>query len=515
MHNLFLTNLCNSRCPYCFARGKLKHRMEDCREEDFLSLEDARVAARFFKERGPVSFLGGEPTCHPRFREITELFLGDGYEIFLFTNGLFGEKTRRFLQTKEKIYHIFNVNAPGQYAGDGRQTVQDNVQALRQSVNSLAVTLYEADASYDHIVRMVKEHGIKAVKIGVAAPSDDNRNRRVPLEEKHRLARALAGLVTELSGLGVLTYGECEKLKPCMFDEESESRMRASRWKGSLFINKHCREGGNIDIGPDLTVWRCYSFPESLGKKLTDFASPEEMREYSRRKYEPLLFDYFALDECYECEYAIEKQCDGGCLLRKYRNYKRRERHFHDRCYAPLFGAADAKRVVSLYESPETAELANLDGVRRRDPGATVLATDCDLLVTDALHHFDPLNVTLYRVEPEVRLFPSRTEVYGVWMDGEGKPEIRRWRKTRPIADESFLSEPCLLYETDQREVRWREETMTAPAERRAELMIFYTVHDKGEEIFRSTDSEGFVWRHPAEAGETFQMRSHVRIETP
>jgi radical SAM protein with 4Fe4S-binding SPASM domain len=514
MHNIFLTNLCNNHCPYCFAGGKLKHGIADCTERDFLSLDDAHLVARFFKGKGPINFLGGEPTCHPRFREITELFLGEGFEIFLFTNGLFDTDTRRFLQSKDKVYPIFNVNEPGQYTGSGRQTVDENVRGLRRNVNSLAVTLFDTSPRCDHIVRMVEEHGIRAVKLGIAAPSDDDRNRRVSLEKRRHLARPLADLVTALSRRDVITYGECEKLKPCMVDSGTEAQVRASRWKGSLFTNQHCRRGGNIDIGPDLTVWRCYSFPASLGKKLTDFASPEEMRECSRRKYQPLLFDYFALDQCYDCEHALERHCDGGCLQRKYRNYEQRERYFHDRCYAGVFRTADGKHVLSLYESPDITELANLHGAKGPGLRATGLAEDCDLLVTDAVHHFQPLQVTLLPVAPSVRLFPDSVRVYGVWVEGEGMPMIRRWRKTLPVAGGSFLSTPVLLYETDHRNVYWREETMTAPIERRAELMIFYTARYEGEEIFRSTASHGFVWRHPAEAGEVFRMTSHVETET-
>ena len=84
MSNLYLTFLCNNRCSYCFLMGKLKHNIADCVPADFLSLEDARIAAEFFRDDSEISFLGGEPTLR-----MDVLDLADQIFPFLdiFTNG--------------------------------------------------------------------------------------------------------------------------------------------------------------------------------------------------------------------------------------------------------------------------------------------------------------------------------------------------------------------------------------------------------------------------------------------
>lgn len=316
MNNLFLTTLCNGRCPYCFGQGRLKHRERDCAPGDFLSLPDARAAASFFRATGEISFLGGEPTLHPRFREICGLFLEAGFKIFLFTNGKFDRETRDYLRGRDGVFSVVNVNEPASYRAGEWEALCANLSALRGRINSLALTFYRPGQPFEHVVDLARRFGVKAVKIGVAAPNRDGGNRSVPFEKKRLLVGTFLDLVAALGRAGIISCGECEKFKPCMIDHPARQQIRLSGWQGALFINKQCRQGGNLDVGPDLTVYRCFSFPESLGKKLTDFSSPAEMREYSRKKYEKYFFKYYPLEACRDCEYALRRECEGGCLTR-------------------------------------------------------------------------------------------------------------------------------------------------------------------------------------------------------
>jgi hypothetical protein len=317
MNNLYLTFLCDNHCPYCFLMGKLKHDIRDCIPSDILSLEDARIAAEFFREDREISFLGGEPTLHPGFREIADLFLAQGFTIFLFSNGLFDDTIRDYLGGSERIYPVFNINEPGCYSPDAWNRIHRNLDALQGRINSLAISIYRTGQDTGYLLELVRRYRVKAVKIGLAAPAGGGMNECVPFHDRHLLASPLVELVERLGAEGVLTYGECEKLKPCMLDHSMKERLLAAGWRGAVYINSQCRIGGNIDIAPDLTVWRCLSFPESLGRKLTDFDSPGSVRRFSAEKYDELLFHRYPAKACDDCGYALRHECEGGCLVRK------------------------------------------------------------------------------------------------------------------------------------------------------------------------------------------------------
>lgn len=81
---LEITQACNLRCPTCYA---------DAHGHDFMSLEEAKERLdSFFRVQPRLDMLmlsGGEPTIHPRFREILELALSYPIgRILVNTNGL-------------------------------------------------------------------------------------------------------------------------------------------------------------------------------------------------------------------------------------------------------------------------------------------------------------------------------------------------------------------------------------------------------------------------------------------
>ena len=69
-----------------------------------------------------------------------------------------------------------------------------------------------------------------------------------------------------------------------------------------------------IDIGPDLSIWRCFGTSKIFNKKLSDFRSFEEICDYYQRVSRIYQFKYFPLKECETCQHAKEKRCQGGCI---------------------------------------------------------------------------------------------------------------------------------------------------------------------------------------------------------
>ncbi len=254
MNNLYLTLACDGGCPYCFLKGKLQDTGHDGGRDGIsglneLSLSDAVTTAEFFREDGRISFLGGEPTLHSRFRSITDIFLSRGFRIFLFSNCRFDIQTAEYLHERENIFFVFNIAEPSTYSSTVWRRIEANLQLLRNRINSLAISIHGLKQDTGYIVELATRFGVKAVKIGVAAPSGTGRNEFIPLSRRHLVAEPLVRLVEALGRESVMSYGECEKLKPCMLDRDQAMRMKASGWKGSVYINRQCRTGGNIEIG--------------------------------------------------------------------------------------------------------------------------------------------------------------------------------------------------------------------------------------------------------------------------
>ena len=62
--NLFITNLCNSACPYCCVRDWITH---DSETAQYMSFRDLGRVIEVLKRSGidSVRLLGGEPMLHP------------------------------------------------------------------------------------------------------------------------------------------------------------------------------------------------------------------------------------------------------------------------------------------------------------------------------------------------------------------------------------------------------------------------------------------------------------------
>lgn len=85
--NLWLTNRCNLSCYFCPV---VTHSGEPRTELNFEFIESfLDKASSIFPKLSVVTFSGGEPLIHSRFLKILEIVKLRGYDIELFTNGVF------------------------------------------------------------------------------------------------------------------------------------------------------------------------------------------------------------------------------------------------------------------------------------------------------------------------------------------------------------------------------------------------------------------------------------------
>ena len=105
--NILLTNYCNESCGFCFA----KQLMKDGDKKE-ISLKEYSNLLDYFERNGSkaVYLLGGEPTLHSNFKKVIEMSHKRGFEIELFTNGIFSDDTKEFLVENAEKIRVFHIN---------------------------------------------------------------------------------------------------------------------------------------------------------------------------------------------------------------------------------------------------------------------------------------------------------------------------------------------------------------------------------------------------------------------
>lgn len=78
-----ITKTCNLACDHCFIQSQSVPR-------EFPTLDQLRVLRDELREARPIKLYltGGEPTMHPSFAEVVELFVQEPYDLTVFTNGM-------------------------------------------------------------------------------------------------------------------------------------------------------------------------------------------------------------------------------------------------------------------------------------------------------------------------------------------------------------------------------------------------------------------------------------------
>lgn len=103
---LYISGSCNLACHHCWIEPDFQ---ADNRNGKFLKLEFVKKALREAKPLGlqSVKLTGGEPTIHPRFREIVDHIESQDIGMILETNGiLIDDEMARFLKSKKHLRFV-------------------------------------------------------------------------------------------------------------------------------------------------------------------------------------------------------------------------------------------------------------------------------------------------------------------------------------------------------------------------------------------------------------------------
>ena len=311
MPQILLTDYCNRRCPYCFARDRLSdHERTDMRFEDFVRVIDFLVDSGEKEAR----LLGGEPTLHPDFVLFYMHVVQRGLRVMTFTNGCTPAATVDELCAQavpERTHFVVNVNSP-----EDREDGEDEKQAYffnnLAPVAGVGFNMYRAGLDPTFLFDIIERYELcPDIRVGLAHPIIGAENRFLPPADFRRAHKQLADLARVCDERGVRLTLDCGFTLCNFTDDELGVLVRAQ-------VDLYTACGPIIDIGPNLDAWPCFPLSNLKPARLEDFDTVQQLKEFfyaevsnavMRERGHRGLFT-----ECMACRYRERGGCTGGCL---------------------------------------------------------------------------------------------------------------------------------------------------------------------------------------------------------
>jgi len=316
MVNLLITMRCNRSCSYCFAKEKI-HSYSGLAHHRDITLHDLDKALDFLARSGcdSLQLAGGEPTIHPEFDEILIRILRRDMNVNLLSNALWNpEKNELFSKISPvKLGFLLNIDHPDTYRPTEWARIEENLLALEDRGNvTLSFNIFEREPRCEYIFDLASKHGFTNLRLSFSMPVvfDKVKNVYLPIEEYKALTPFVVDFVRKAETLG--TEVRMDNTVPiCMFSKDELAELLL---KGVIEPRRNLTCFPAVDIGPDLSLWRCFGTSGLFNMRLEEFKSLSEVYEYFERMFRPYQFKIFPMKECYECRYARESLCQGGCI---------------------------------------------------------------------------------------------------------------------------------------------------------------------------------------------------------
>jgi len=322
--NLYLTNLCTGRCPYCCLK---EWTTRDKGSAQFMSLPDLDRVIKWLRDSNItfVQLIGGEPMMHPNIAEVVRRLLRNGIHVrTVLTNGLADAALMKEVSGLVQANWLVNVNHPSTYTAEEWETINRNLDLLmwrgedrliaeepfdpRSLSLQLAVNISEPGMDYRYIIDLAKKYRCSHIRYAPSHPSAGGTNRHVTFERLIEVKPTIMSFVREAVAEGILPGLECI-LPPCVFT--------TSEWSYLLRFTEGLKTicPPDLEVMPDLTVNTCVSLMGRLPSYRVGELSAKEMLEGFMNSTKKLRDIVPA--QCSDCQMFKAMGCQGYCLRLK------------------------------------------------------------------------------------------------------------------------------------------------------------------------------------------------------
>lgn len=316
MANIIITDACNLKCPYCFANEFVN------RDQNNISLSHFRTAKEFILTRERrIGLIGGEPLIHPDFREILRDLIFDRRveKVLVFTNGILCD---RYIDefSNEKFRFLINCNSPKDIGDENFKKLSANLDLMissrymKESVG-LGINMYKPDFEYRYLLDFLEYYHYDSVRVSITVPNsrmiDGN---EIFMHFKNMMPR-IADFFSSLRSRGIEPHYDCNKLPPCLYDEDENSVFTEKARRSQPVDMVRCNPV--IDILQNLEAIRCFGLSRQTRVSISDFENIAELREYYKRNIDAYACNTIYHPNCFKCRNRLKAKCYGGCLAYK------------------------------------------------------------------------------------------------------------------------------------------------------------------------------------------------------
>lgn len=322
--NLYLTNLCAGRCPYCCLK---EWTTSDSSAAQHMSLNDLDKVIKWLRESniGFVQLIGGEPLMHPDIIEIIRrLQAGRLLVRTILSNGLADNALVKQISDMVQCNWLVNVNHPSSYTSEEWETINENLDLLmwrgednliidepfdlRSLSLQVAVNFYEPGIDYRYIIDLAKKYRCSHIRYAPSHPSSGGTNKHVTFDNLIEIKPTIMSFVRDAVAEGIKPGLECV-LPPCIFT--------TSEWSYLMRFTEGLKTicPPDLEVMPDLTVNTCVSLMGKLPSYKVGEMSAQKMIEGFLSTTKRLRD--IELPPCRDCEIFKAMGCQGYCLRLK------------------------------------------------------------------------------------------------------------------------------------------------------------------------------------------------------
>lgn len=310
MANIIISDVCNLKCPFCFAREYLDAAQH---ESAFIPLDVFEQRLDFLEHSDiqEIRLIGGEPTLHPHFREIVEMASARQKRLVVFSHGLIPERALVCLEalSPENCTVLVNTNASRNGYGPTEKEESQRTETIRRLGSKVlpGFTIYTPDFEMGFLLELIETTGCKKqIRVGLAQAVLSTTNQYLHPKQYPAVGQRLARFAELASSKAVRLELDCGFVL-CMFSDDDRQILR------SAGTNLESRCNPILDIGLDGRTIHCFPLTGRIESPPNHRMTAQELRKELSSKTRAYRTAGI-YKECSDCQFKLNGSCSGGCL---------------------------------------------------------------------------------------------------------------------------------------------------------------------------------------------------------
>lgn len=328
MANIMMTDVCNLRCPYCFANEFVN------KDKNEISFENFKKAANFILGDGSthtVGLIGGEPTIHSHFDEFVRYLIGDARvkKIIVYTNGICIDQYWDVI-CHPKVCLLVNCNSPSDIGQKNYERLCRNLETLfcqkmQKEKVTLGINMYKPGFEYQYILDLLKKYNFHHVRVSITVPNLSDTRNTDAWPYFYAMKPSVLEFFHKLFQNNIVPNFDCNKIPSCLVTAKEIAEFRPylrnpevmKYYRASNLSTPRVICSPVTDITQDLKAVRCFGLSEYSKQNIESFKTITDLRNFYTCNFDAYAFNTTYNKDCIGCYARKTLTCNGGCLAFK------------------------------------------------------------------------------------------------------------------------------------------------------------------------------------------------------